>query len=119
MSKAFDAPEGHRLNPSEVLFFSFMVSAIALGDVFELVADSGWRISLAIFFSTLLFGAVWSIVLYAMNVFQGFSSKPQGVESASNLLLYSEVLAGVFLLVGTIVQVVFGKAEGTLWRRRW
>jgi hypothetical protein len=116
----FDAPSEHRLNPSEVLFFSFMVSAIALGDVFELVADSGWRISLAIFFSALLFGAVWSIVLYAMNISRGFSSKPPGVESTSNLLLYSEVLAGVFLLVGTIVQVVFGKAQGSAsWRRRW
>lgn len=107
------------MNPSEVLFFTFMVSAIALGDVFEMVADSGWRISLAIFFSALLFGAVWSIVLYAMNIAREFG-KPDGLEAGSNLLLYSQGLAGFFLLLGTIVQVVSGRLEGgRSWRRRW
>lgn len=95
----------------EILFFALMVSATALGDLFEIFPSIGWDALLGIMGAILLLGAVFSAILYGGLLYN--SMVETGAESfRARLLGYSMFLAVGMLAVSTATEVLLGRIEG-------
>lgn len=95
----------------EILFFALMVSATALGDLFEIFPSVGWDALLVIMGAILFIGAVFSAILYGGLVYN--SMIETGAESfRSRLLFYSLFLAIGLFAVSTATEVMLGRIEG-------
>jgi hypothetical protein len=95
----------------EILFFALMLSATALGDLFELFPTIGWDTLLAAMGAILLIGAVFSAILYGGLLYN--SMVEAGGESfRSRLLMYSALLAIGLFAVSTATEVMLGRIEG-------
>jgi hypothetical protein len=97
----------------DVLFFSVMVCATALGDIVDaksrLKTFQVWPPAVAL----LSIAAVLAAVLYGSLVFDTIANKDP-TEFRSRLLLVSAWLAGASLSLGTVIQAVIGLAEAKL-----
>lgn len=113
-----DGADWH-LSVGEVLFFTFMISAIALGDAGELVIElARFREpykSLLVVSIMLSVGVLYTLLLYGLNVLHNIPGSRE-VSGSEALLNHSLVLAVVFFVLGTLVQVKFSQVEER-WRR--
>jgi hypothetical protein len=104
-------PMGETLRTSpELLFFSLMVCATALGDLTEAMVKGAADLLLRGLFSALLVGAVASAILYGSFIYSSVSTTGAAT-FRSNLAQISALLAVVFGLLGTAVQVLLGRIE--------
>lgn len=95
----------------EILFFALMVSATALGDLFELFPSIGWDALLSTMGAILLIGAMFSAILYGGLLYN--SMVEAGAEAfRSRLLTYSVILAIALFAVSTATEVMLGRIEG-------
>lgn len=97
--------------PGEVLFFSLMISSIALGELIELFSRdkliNGLRLfSLSYFFFCLFL----SIFFYGVNVTYEVMTRGQ-VDERQAILLPSAILAVCILIPGTVLEVVCAKRD--------
>src|SRR6185295_16229506 len=106
----------HAIGAQEFLFFTFMLSAITLGDLYEIIRKGSWTVFVALIVSTLLSGTAWCILLYGMNIYANEVYASNERVSAT-LLLHSKIMAIAFFTLGTLVQIVLGKLETTSWKR--
>lgn len=121
-------PTDQDWNSPELVFFTFMVSAIALGDVYEMAASRGFGAFTHMLFTLLLFGAVSSIFIYGMYVQERvaydllvkghLASVALAVTPHSEVpvfqatvLQFSKFQAVAFGVLGTLVQILFGRFE--------
>lgn len=102
--RVFEGGEFGLPSPNEILFLTFMLSSLTFGDVIEQVANHGlnnFRLGLI---ALLSFGVILSLLLYGAN---HISPKTE-----PHLKLgIAIVLAAFFLIVGSLVQWNFWKAE--------
>ncbi len=95
----------------EILFFALMISATALGDLFEILPSVGWDVLLVIMGAVLFVGAMFSAILYGGLLYN--SMVEAGAESfRSRLLSYSVFLAIGLFAVSTTTEVLLGRIEG-------
>ena len=95
-------------NSPEILFFSLMVSATAVGDISEVAVPIGWDLRLRMFSSCLLLGAIWSSILYGGLLYDTVIGP--GSPSFQSRLLTLSVLTAVLLgVVSTIVEALLGR----------
>lgn len=94
----------------EVLFFSLIVCATALGDLSEVAKPIGRDITLKIFRSVLLFGAVFSAILYGSLLYDT-AIGPGSAAFRSRLLTVSVLMAVAFFILSTVVEAILGKIE--------
>ncbi len=97
-------------NSPDILFFSLIISASALGDINETTNMIGWDIIFSILFSALMLGAIISAILYGSFLSVGiFEIK---IEKFYDNLLWVSILLGFCLFIlGTIVEFLIGKIE--------
>jgi len=109
------------LRPGEVLFYSVMASSIALGELIEMIYKdknfTSWRFVFGAYF---LLGIIGSALLYGMNVHHEVMGQSHGpVDGDEKILIFSFALAVAILVPGTLLEIVFDRADrrdGT-WRR--
>ncbi len=97
-------------NTPEILFFSLMVSATAMGDLSEIAKPLGWDNLFRIFWFVLFFGAIWSAFLYGIYIYDSISG-PGSIEFRKRLLSFSMGLSIVFVIFSTTVEVLIAKIE--------
>jgi hypothetical protein len=106
-------PFGEALAKSpELLFFGLMVSAIAMGDLTDIVAPARWTFIVKILKSALLLGIIWSTFLYSCmnytNIIDRFISFQIRLLSVTIFLT-----CGLFLL-SLIVEIIIGIIEDNI-----
>ena len=99
-------------NSPELLFFSIMVSATALDDISELKKiNTRLDFTIKLFGSALLFGAIWSAILYGTFLYDSLAIKTE--LSIRNSLFKISIYMGIALFIlSTSVQIILGKIEG-------
>jgi hypothetical protein len=93
---------------SEVLFFSLMVSATALGDLADVSPhiSGGWTLTLCR--SALLLGAILSAILYGSFLYDTLLSTGLP-EFRSRVFTFSRWLASVLFVLSTLVEVLLAR----------
>lgn len=97
-------------NSPEILFFSLMISATALGDLGEIKPPSHWEILFKIFWSALLLGAIGSAILYGAFLFDSIIG-PQSPVFRLRLLTFSMWMTAAYFVLSTAVEVIIGRLE--------
>ena len=98
----------------EVLFFALMVSATAMGDLFELIGSTDWKPSLGILGSSMLLGGALAAILYGAlvsSLLYNDAIGPDAKSFRSGLLIVSLALGLVLLVVSTLTEVLIGRLE--------
>ena len=93
----------------ELLFCSLMVSAVALGDLFELNKRIGGDAPLQLLFSIFVIGVIGSAILYGAFVYDQIVTGPEVF--SKKIFAMSVVIAIVYTSMGTCVQILLGKSE--------
>jgi hypothetical protein len=98
-------------NSPEVLFFTLVVCATAMGDL----SESTMTMLGNVFFSALLLGLITSAILYGCLLYDGIVG-PSAASASFRLHLpsMSVTLAVVFFVLTTAVQIYLGRSESTL-----
>lgn len=96
----------------EILFFTLVVCASAMGDLSESTALIGRTVNASILYSALLLGLISSAILYGCLLYDGIAG-PGDINFRLQLLRMSVVLAVVFFLVSTIAEIYLGRNEPT------
>jgi hypothetical protein len=104
-------PQDAQFHAGEVLFFTFMVSSIACGEVAELIFRYRVSFLLPILAVWFLFGALWSSSLYAMSVEYNIVAHTVGAGST-----WQTILAVVFLVLGTVAVIIHDLVESGKWK---
>jgi hypothetical protein len=113
-------PTGQDWNSPELVFFTFMISTIALGDILEMTAGRESGALSQFLFMLLLLGAISSIFVYGMYVKERLDYDglwPQMVAAKTvhafeaTVFQYSKAQAVAFVVLGTLVQILFGNIE--------
>ncbi len=94
----------------ELLFFSLMICASALGDLHELTSVVGKDSVMRVLSSALLLGAAFAGILYGGFVYAGLPNQASGTFQR-NLFQLSLMLAPTSLFVGTVVQIMIARTE--------
>lgn len=97
-------------NSPEILFFSLMVSATALGDLSELAEPLGWDLTIRVLRSALFLGAMFSAILYGSFLYDRVIG-PGSEGFRLRLLQVSAWLAVVFFTVSTIAEILLARIE--------
>ena len=99
-------------NSPEILFFTLVVCASAMGDLSESTALVGRTVVASILFSALLLGLISSAILYGCLLYDGIAGPgPASVNFRLQLLRMSVALAVVFFGVSTIAEIYLGRNE--------
>jgi hypothetical protein len=96
----------------EILFFTLVVCASAMGDLSESTALIGRTVTASALYSAFLLGLISSAILYGCLLYDGIAG-PGSVGFRLQLLRMSVVLAAVFFLVSTIAEIYLGRNEAT------
>jgi hypothetical protein len=96
----------------ELLFFSLMICAAALGDLNEFTAIVGKDPVMRVLGSAMLIGAAFAGILYGGFVYAALPGQTSGLFQR-NLFQLSLILAPTSLFVATVVQVMIAKTEAT------
>lgn len=96
----------------ELLFFSLMICASALGDLNEFTAVVGKDGVMRLLSSALLIGAAFAGILYGGFVYAALPGQASATFQR-NLFHLSLILAPAALFIGTVVQVMIAKTEAT------
>jgi hypothetical protein len=111
------------IRPGEVLFFSLMISSIALGEIIELLSrDKNFTNLRLILMAYFFICIIISVLLYAMNVYHEEALHGARLDAQGRVLVFSLVLAGGVVIPGTVLEIVFDivdRQEGTWKRRSW
>jgi hypothetical protein len=108
---ALAAAKDWHFRPGEVLFFTFMISSIALGEMFELFyRDKQFTTMRVCVAGILLVGVVVSTWFYGIVIMNEVINRA-ALDVAQRILVPSFVLAGVFLALGTVVSFTLDRAE--------
>lgn len=102
------------VNPQELLFFTFMICAITVGDLIEIIGSGNSTSFLVLILAVFIMGASWCILLYAMVSYRAL--QPNAPVSGTVMLSNSKILAVTFFILGTLVQLAYAKWEDRLWR---
>ena len=95
----------------EVLFFSMIVSATALGDLQNMSTHpTKWDLVYRILWGVLMLGAVLSAILYGFLLYDTVVA-PDLSAFRSNLLRVSLALAVVYGVLSTLVEALIGRAS--------
>jgi len=97
-------------NSPEILFFTLVVCASAMGDLSESTAVIGRTVTASILYSGLLLGLISSAILYGCLLYDGIAG-PGSIDFRLQLLRMSVTLAVVFFLVSTIAEIYMGRNE--------
>lgn len=95
----------------EVLFFALMVSASALGDLFEVLPSIGWDTLLASLGAILLIGAFFSAILYGGLLYNSMLAVTEAEPFRSRLLWYAVFLATSLFGVSTTTEIMIERIK--------
>ena len=87
-----------------------MICATALGDLTETTVGIGKDLFLRMLSSALLFGAALSAILYGSFTYDQISGQSSAAFQSAVLTL-SFWMSGVFLVLGTLVQIFIARLE--------
>jgi hypothetical protein len=94
----------------EILFFAIMVCATTTGDLHELFNPIRWDTRLRILFSFMLFGAIFSSVLYGSFLYDTLIGSNSELFK-QNLFQVSIYLTLSLTLVALLVQILIARVE--------
>ena len=94
----------------EILFFSLMICATALGDLQEVRSAVGRDVPLSVLSSALLLGAAVSAILYGSLAYDKIITGGTPLFQ-KNLLAVSLAVAGTFFVLALLVQILVAKIE--------
>ena len=98
-------------NSTEVLFFTLVVCATALGDLNDVTVPTRWNRTRNILGSSLLIGAVLSAIFFGILVYDNLIN-PAKMDFRSRLLPYSIGMAVIFGVTSTIVEILLATIQG-------
>lgn len=94
----------------EILFFAIMVSATATGDLYGLADPLGWDVQLRILFSFMLFGAVFSAILYGSFLYDTIIGSISPVFK-ENLFRLSIFLTSALAILAFLAEILIARIE--------
>lgn len=98
-------------NSPELLFFSIMVSATSLDDISEIKKYySKLDFTIKILGSALLFGAIWSAILYGTFLYDSLVVNNE-LSIRESLFKISIYMGIALFIISTSVQIIIGKIE--------
>jgi hypothetical protein len=108
------AEQPHELtsNAAELLFFALMVNATALGDSHDLSQIPEPDLTIRVFRSSLLLGAITSAILYGVNVSSSLSASTKS-SFPLRLFIVSLVLAVLSFILATAAEILLSRVEDT------
>ena len=94
----------------ELLLFTVMVAASALGDIKDFRSVTGNDIFLDIFFSAMLILLLVSAILYGCNVVAN-NGHFDIIDNNGKMLILSGIIGILVAVLGTMVQIIIAKSE--------